>query len=209
MMRISQLRREYLVEQSITYVSIGLFLITYADDTKSQEFVLGVGVVFSAFSLINILAAIIFSKFIRNWLSISSIAQIATLPFSILALFLGIAETSNKGYLDLRLTIFVAWIAIIVTSMLVIYYRLVSNHIKVNDGLKGFFYKLSISIGLMSSFIGIFLVFSQAFSLNTNPQEGWGKWANDPILFFAIATICVIPIVILSPDNQNIQNPSL
>jgi len=205
-MRSSELRKEYLIEQAITYVTVGLFLIAYANDAQAKGFILAVGIALCVFSLANIVVATFVPQFIHKMVLFSRRTSAILLPLASMALFVGVAETRDKGFLELRFWISFVFICVATLSMAVGVFKGkgIFARISLGKDKKGTAYKTFYFIGVVTALLGVLLVFIGVYDPNTGRAlANLNKWLYDPILWFAIAILCVFPILILTPDDRD------
>lgn len=202
-MRIREIRKEYLTSQALSYIVAGLFLISYTNVVQAREFIFAVGITLCVISFIDVLVITFLTKFIRTIERIDSYAKILILPITFLAMFLSIPNTRDMGFVELRLVIFVSWSLLIVLSMGVSGFKVMSKYIKGITDTKGFLYKLFVYLGGLSLAMGWFLMLYGFFDpKSTELMISFNKLLYDPMLWFAIATLCVFPILILTPNDD-------
>ncbi len=200
-MRIRELRKEYLTAQALSYVTAGLFLISYTNAVQAREFILGVGITLCAISFIDMFVVTFFHKCIRIIERIDSHAKILILPITFVAIFISIPNTREMGFVELRLVIFVFWSILAVVSMGVSGFEVMNKYIKGNTDTRGFFYKLFIYLAVLSLAMGWFLMVYQI--VEPEIMIGSNKWLNNPMVWFAVSLVCVFPILILTPNGSN------
>ncbi len=203
-MQIREIRKEYLTAQALSYVAAGLFLISYTNAVQQREFILTVGIGLCAISFIDVLVVTFFPKFIRSVEKLDSYSKILILPVTFLAMFLSIPNTIEMGLVELRITIFLSWSMLMVLSMGISGFKIMSKHIKGITDERGFFYKLSVYLGFLSLAMGWFLMLYEFYDpKSTELMMSFNRRLYDPIVWFAVAILCVFPILILTPNDAN------
>lgn len=202
-MRIRDSSNDYYFAQALSYISVGIFLLSYAPDVEAKYLILTTGILSSSFSLV-IVFSLILNVFHRFPLVINFIRTIdgyfkpLIISLSFLMLPLTVIATHEEGYFVLRLMFVIGWMFVAIVYMYLDYFRNIGTLFNIGSDTRGKIYKLFASISFMSSLLGLILVVirvidpdSAQFMLSLN------KWLYYPMVWFAVAAICLIPIVII------------
>ncbi len=201
-----ELKKEYLVEQAITFVSVGVFILTYTSDVGQTIFFIVVGISMCIFSILNVIIAKCFKRCVNKWFSISNGLKYFLLIFSSIALFMGVFETHSKGFFELRLIISFIWLCLVVFSMTLKIFQIISFLTRKalrEDSKRILAYKTFVYIGILTVLTGLFLVINGIINPETvNVLETMNKWLYHPLTHFGIAIVCVFPILLLRPKDD-------
>lgn len=203
-MRLQELRKEYLSAQALSYVSAGLFLISYANAVQLKWFIFGVGMTLSCISLLDIIILTFLPKCVHTAEGIDSYVNILILPITFMAIFLSIPNTRDMGFVELRLLIFIPWSILSVFSMGVRGFKIVSKYIKGNTDTKGYFYKLFVYLSGLTLAMGWFLMlygFYEPGSIET--LINFNRWLYNPMVWFGFTLLQIFPILMLAPKDDN------
>jgi hypothetical protein len=143
---------------------------------------------------------------VADFTGIRSKAGFMLLPIASIALFMGVAETKDKGFLELRLWITFGWICVAALSTAVGLFKGKGIFARINpgNGKKGIVYRIFVFIGVITALLGIFLIIIGVYDPDTGKAlANLNKWVYDPLLYLAIATLCAFPILILIPHDSD------
>jgi hypothetical protein len=111
------------------------------------------------------------------------------------------------GFVELRLYIFIFWSLLAVFSIGVSSFKVVSKIIKADNDKKGFFYRLFVFLSVVSMAMGWFLMIYGIYDPKaTALLLSFNKQLYAPMTWFGIATLYVIPVLILLPDDNDENN---
>ena len=203
-MRLRELRKEYLTGQALSYITTGLFLISYTNTVQLRTFIFAVGIGLCIISFIDLVIMTFLPNHIRVIEIIDSQAKIIVFPITFLAIFFSIASTNDMGFVDLRLIIFLLWSLLALLSMGVGSFKTLTKHIKASNDTKGIFYKLFVFLSILSLAMGLWLmVYAKYDPKSAALMIRFNKRLYDPWTWFGAATLFVIPILILLPEEQD------
>ncbi|MFC1928382.1 hypothetical protein ACFLXK_02105 [Chloroflexota bacterium] len=206
-MRNRDLRNEYLFAQALSYISVGIFLLSYVPAAQAKSLILITGTLACGFALIIGIILIINMvrkcvQMIKVTLSIDSYLKPMIISLSFLTLPMSVITTLDKGYIELRLIFVFGWISLALLYMFVDLFRIIGNRFKIANDLEGHIYKLFTSLGFISSFLGVILVIIGIYDPDSaQSMLNLNKWSYDPMIWFAVALLCVFPILIFNQDE--------
>ena len=208
-MRIREIRKEYLTAQALSYITSGLFLISYVNTVSAKELILAVGITLCAFSFLDVVIVTLFPKCIRTMELIDSYAKVFLLPTTMVAIFINITVTKEMGFFELRFFIFFFWSLVAMLSMSVSGFKVASIYIQRVTSVRGFWYKLFFYLAFISFSMGWLLIINGIYDPESAELlTSFNKWLYDPMVWGAIALLCVFPILILTPNDDDEENKS-
>jgi hypothetical protein len=183
----------------VSFLGMGISLILASGKTQNENFVLSIGWIFCVYAVISPLLTYVCKKH-SNAIQIFHIGlEIGLAPLDLLTFLISIFDLINQQYfvLSIILTMFSAVTLIYVLFQLI---KVKWLPTRTNIDKKRFFYRLFSGIGIISVLLGLILVFYRII----NPEmikklTEWNTWAYDPLIYLAIAILCVFPILVLDP----------
>jgi hypothetical protein len=205
--RISHLRREILVDKSLTYLTVGIFLLAYVNDVKDVYLVFSVAIALCLWSFIVLFVANLFPKLSRKIFSFNIDAFLVPITFA--SLFIGVATTADKSYLFLRFVLPFGWIIFRYFFDIIEIFKMFRAKINIRNITKNRSYRLLVILEYLSIGMGFCLLLNQVM----NPETALAlleinKWIYNSLLWFAISIILVIPVICLTPQTED-ETPNI
>ncbi|MBN1366569.1 MAG: hypothetical protein JW967_01405 [Dehalococcoidales bacterium] len=201
-LRVSYLRREYLSGQSLTYLTAGIFLLSYVDKVKQVSFIFIIGITLCLWSFILILVAQLSHKISKKMSQLNFDAFLTPITFA--ALFLGIATTTNQPYVALRLLLVLFWVILwILLGGINIY-----KNVRIASNIRGTnrvnIFRVCLTIEYFSVGMGYLFILNKIVDPKmADAFIALNRWLYDPMFYFGIGIIFLIPILAITSMSED------
>lgn len=200
-LKIGRFRKEYLSEQSIAYLTAGIFLLTYTDQVKDISLIFIIGIMACIYAFVLILVPNLFSKLSKKITNLN-FGFILT-PITFAALFVGTANDADKPYFTLRLSLVFAWAILWICFGMGNVYRNFPVKAKFKNNYQARFYRIFLTIEYFSIGMGYFMLINHFMNPESITPIVALRWSYNPLVYFGIGTLFLVPFTFLASKDDN------
>ena len=199
--RISHLRKRVLLGQSLTYLSVGIFLLAYVKDVRDTYLISTVAILLCLWSFTVLVIVNLSLKFAKKIFSFNFDEVLIPIVFA--SLIIGVATTVDKQFLFLRFVLPLGWVILKYFFDIVDLVNALRSKVNIRNLTRSRIYRISVVLEYMSTGMGFFLLINKMLNPDTALSLiALDEYLYNPIVWFGIGLLFLFPIIALTPSDS-------